>query len=281
MNECVYDLIPEPQYAPEREPRHVSKFRNSSVRLPPPSYTTFPCGSAVDGSAAALFKRSGANMGKVVGSEIDPRSFLKRGNGVKHVVEPQHKEKMFTKPPIVSASDKPVMGLTTEKDFVKANAVEMANMATRGRKPEPPMPTQRSSFGKVPAYLETVKAQLNGEKQYVQALKESSEKRQVEAKEQYVRQMPEEQRLQLVSQLKERWEEKHRQFLSLPFSRDTMMQIARKEAVEKELKEIEAAMARLDKKVVYVYQDDPLYGSWAKSMAQTDAQATALRLSGK
>lgn len=277
MNESIYNLIPEPYLEAEKSPRHTSKFKTSVVRLPPPSYTTFPTKDAVDGSAAGLFRRAGATMGKVVGPEVDPRRFLKKGTGPKHEVAPVQKEKVYAKAPIVHAEDKPVMGLRSEKDFVKSNAVEMANMATRGRKADAARPTERSSFGKVPKYLETVKNQLNGEQQYLTALKESDEKRRLETKQQFVHQMSEDQRQQLLTQLKQRWEEKHRQFISIPFARDTMMQISRKEAIEKDLKELETAMARLEKKVVYVYKDDPMYGSWAKATATAEAQLAATR----
>eukprot|EP00331_Platyophrya_macrostoma_P034529 CAMPEP_0176461558 /NCGR_PEP_ID=MMETSP0127-20121128/34735_1 /TAXON_ID=938130 /ORGANISM="Platyophrya macrostoma, Strain WH" /LENGTH=271 /DNA_ID=CAMNT_0017853291 /DNA_START=1 /DNA_END=816 /DNA_ORIENTATION=+ len=268
MNESVYNLIPEPEVEVLRPPRHTSKFKQHVVRLPPPSYTTFPLpgAPAVDGSAATHYKRGGANMGRVVSSDIDPRSFLKRGEGPRYVAESHPTEKIYTKAPIVTAAEKPVMGLRSEKDFVKSNAIEMANMPTRGRKLEEPRPSQRKSFGRVPHYLEAVKSQLAEERTYVEELKKAETARQQEVRESYARQMPEEQRLHLLKQLKERWEEKHHQFLSLPFSRDTMMQVVRKEAVEKDLKEIEAAIARLEKKIVYIYNE------------QSDAAATAAKL---
>lgn len=277
MNESIYNLIPDPYVEAEKSPRHTSKFKLSSVRLPAPSYTTFPTKEAVDGTAANQFRRSGANMGKVVGTDIDPRRFLTKGNGTKFAVAPVQKDKIYTKPPIVVAEDKPVMGLRSEKDFVRANAVEMANMATKGRKAEPQRHTERSSFGKVPKYLDSVKSELNGEKLYRDALREGEEKRMAEAKEQFVHQLSEQQRQQLLTQLKQRWEEKHRQFLSIPVARDTMMQIARKEAIEKDLKELETAVTRLEKKVVYIYKDDPMYGSWAKATATSEAQLAATR----
>lgn len=279
MNESIYNLIPEPYVEPERSERHTSKFKVNSVKLPPPSYTTFPTqGEAIDGSAAMSFKRPAANMGRPVAPEIDPRSFLKKGEGPKFAVDAVPKQKLVLKAPIVMAQDKPVMGLKSEKDFVKANAIEIAAMAPKGIKPQPELATSRKSFGKVPQYLTQVKGHLEAEQQYMQSLRENEERRQKEAKEQFVRQMSEEQKQTLLAQLKERLDEKRRQFLSMPFARDTMMQIARKEAVEKELKEIEQAIAKLDKKVVYIYQDDPMYGQWAKSQAVADAQMASVKL---
>jgi hypothetical protein len=276
MNESVYDLIPPPEVVPERPTRHVSKFRVSSVAAPPPSYTTFPQKQPVDGSAASHFRRPGANMGKAVGPEIDPRKFLKKGEGIASVVAPMPKQKLVRKDPLVPAADKPVMGLKTEKNFVKANALEVVNMAPKNCKVEPRLEQLRPTFGRAPPYLEQVKQQLQSEKQYVETLRENRAKDEAEYMATYVRPLTDEHREVLLTQLKERWAEKNRQFQSIPFARDTMMQVARKEAVEKELREIEVAISKLEKKVVYIYKDDPTYGAWAKSAAQEEALRTAL-----
>ena len=56
-------------------------------------------------------------------------------------------------------------------------------------------------------------------------------------------------------------------YQALPSARDTAMQIARKEALEKEMKSLETALEKLNKKVLYVYNDDPRVGGWAKGQA--------------
>lgn len=281
MNESVFNLIPEPYIPPEKQARHISKFRAGTTKLAPPNYTTFPAISEppVDGTMSLQFRRPAANMGREVGPSVDPKTFLKKGEGVVSVIPAQPKQKLSMKAPLIT--EKPVMGLKTEKDFVASNVIEISNMPTKGRSVQPEPATSRPSFGKVPRYLTEVKGQIAAEKEHVATYKANRTKMQEDAKAEFVQQLSEERRQELVAQLKERWEEKHKQLLAMPFARDTMMQIARKEAVEKELTEIEQAIKKLEKKVVYVYADDPAYGGWAKSIAMQDAQKAATLLNTK
>lgn len=279
MNESVYNLIPEPVIIPDRASRHVSKF-NGGLTGPqlPPSYTTFPnkavADNAYDGSGASNFQRAMVPMGKPVSGEIDPTVYLKKGEGVKMQHTVVKKDRVMRKPTV--DNEKPVMGLVTEKNFVTANAVEAVAMATKGRKVPEPRATDRPSFGKVPKYLDTLKAQQADEERFVASMRDRRDQQAAEQKAEFVRPMAEEDRVRLVAQLKERWEEKHRQFIAQPFARDTMMQIARKEAVEKELKEIEGALEKLSKQVVYVYKDEAPYKEWARTTAMTEAQNEAI-----
>jgi len=275
MNESVYSLIPEPYIPPEKAARHVSKFRTTTTKLAPPQYTTFPAVSEppVDGTMSLNFRRPAANMGREVGPSVDPKAYLKKGEGVVSIIPAEHKQKLTMKAPLIV--DKPVMGLKTEKDFVSSNVVDISNMPTKGRHVQAERATDRPSFGKVPRYLNNVKDQIQGEKEQLETYKAQRTQMQEDAKSEFVQQLSEQRRQELVSQLKERWEEKHKQLLAMPFARDTMMQISRKEAVEKELLEIEQAIQKLEKKVVYVYADDPAYGSWAKSVATQDAKKVA------
>jgi hypothetical protein len=276
MNESVYNLIPEPVIVAARPPRYNSKFNSSAPQ--PPSYSTFPNKTVVDGpcdgSGAAQFQRPMVPMGKSVAAEIDPAQFLKKGEGVRLQHASTKKERIVRKPTI--DNEKPVMGLITEKNFVTSNAVEATAMAPKGRKVPEPRPTDRPSFGKVPKYLDTLKAQMAEEEKFVAGMREKRDQQAADQKAEFVRPMSEEDRQRLVAQLKERWDEKHRQFISQPFARDTMMQIARKEVVEKELKEIEAALEKLSKQVVYVYKDEAPYKEWARSTAMADAQRDAI-----
>lgn len=282
MNECVYNLIPDPVIVAERAKRHTSKFNSSTNGAP--SYSTFPNKSVVadrptDGSGAVTFQRPMISMGKSVAADIDPTNYLKAGNGVKFAHSAVKKERIVRNPDV--NQEKPVMNLTSDKDFVKSNAVEIVNTAPKGRKVPEVRPTERISFGKVPKYLETVKAGLAEENSYVSSLKDQRNKEAAEQKSEYVRQLSEEDRVRLVAQLKERWEDKHRQYIAQPFARDTMMQIHRKELVEKELKEIEQALEKLSKQVVYIYKDEAPYAEWARTTAVSEAQKAAIELTHK
>lgn len=278
MNESIYQLIPEEHHAEARPPRYHSKHSAAA----PPSYTTFPKPVTIgrDGSGAALFGRRAANMGREVGHEINPKRFLKAGDGHKKLPEPTpfHYADDAKREPVPSRADKPVMGLKTEKNFITANAVEAICTAPKRKVADEPLAMTRPSFGKTPKYLERVKGDLDAEKEWVEAARQQQQRYQDDARAQYLHQLPESEKTALLTQLRERWEAKHKQYQALPFARDTAMQIARKEALEREMKEIEDAMAKLNKKVVYVYKDTPGVAEFARSQAMKEAQATALRL---
>jgi hypothetical protein len=76
------------------------------------------------------------------------------------------------KPPVVSRADKPICGLTTTKNFVIANAVE--NMLAEPKKVESRQVDwlHKEDFGKVPEYLQHVKAQVSAEYEMVRTAHE-------------------------------------------------------------------------------------------------------------
>lgn len=280
--ESIYNLVPHIPEPPVKPRMHRSKFDASA----PPSYSTFPRKEAADGqrdgSASILFAgRSGA-IGRDVGPEVDPKRFL-RSHSSKRDKLPEVKpfERSRVAPPksgVPTRDDKPVMGLMTEKDFVHANAVEAVHAPARHRqKPEEPRPTQRKDFGTKPEYLDRIQAQIDTEKTMLADSRAREVEYQTSMKEHFVRRVDEMEKEELVAALRQRWEEKHRQYHALPFAQDTAMSIARKEAIERELKEIETALAKLSKKVVVVYNDreNPHVTRWAKSEAEADATRAA------
>lgn len=68
---------------------------------PKPPYSTFwEKGKEYDGSHARFFKQRDAVIGRNVGDTIDPKSFLHRGEGIRHIVPPIHEDKIILKPPL-------------------------------------------------------------------------------------------------------------------------------------------------------------------------------------
>eukprot|EP00672_Neobodo_designis_P017212 CAMPEP_0174849652 /NCGR_PEP_ID=MMETSP1114-20130205/16689_1 /TAXON_ID=312471 /ORGANISM="Neobodo designis, Strain CCAP 1951/1" /LENGTH=299 /DNA_ID=CAMNT_0016084033 /DNA_START=86 /DNA_END=985 /DNA_ORIENTATION=+ len=285
MEESIYNLVPRVPEAPQKAKMHRSKFDPRA----PPSYSTFPrkeVGQGQgDGSASMLYAgRSGA-MGRDVGPEVDPKRFLKAHSSKKDKLppaQPFHRPHVApTKPGVPTREDKPVMGLMTEKNFVHSNSVDAvcAPARHRGAKQEE-NPVARKDFGKPPEYLKRMKAQVDQEKTMLAEAHSREAEYHASMKEQFVRPVPEDEKEELIAALRVRWEEKHRQYHSLPFAQDTAMSIARKEAIERELKEIETALAKLSKKVVVVYndKDGPAVARWAKQQAEVDANQTATRM---
>ena len=70
------------------------------------------------------------------------------------------------KQPVPLRTEVPPHGLVTTKNFIVANALETI-LAEPKRPKEEPLPTQKKDYGKVPRYLQTVKAKIAEEKELV------------------------------------------------------------------------------------------------------------------
>lgn len=290
MNESIYDLIPPEPAHYERPPRHQSKFnkkgdRSASATAPPPSYSTFPCKTDPvqrDSTAAMLFAGRSGVIGRDVGASVDPRQFLKKHTGAKPLppVATFHRSQESTpkRTPVPAVADKPVMGLMTEKNFVHSNAVDVICSAPKRQGHANPRAVDLPEFGRVPSYLQSVKQQVDAEKSAAESYRaQEVADTASSAQQQLSRQLPEEERVGLLDKLRSRYDEKHRAFQALPFSRAQDQNfIVKKEAMERELKEMEAAIEKLSKKVVVVYYDaHPGYATYARGLAQTKAQTLA------
>ena len=277
MDESIYRLIPEPYNPAQRPPKYKSKFNGMNATAP--SYSTFPTkGTPADGTGAGLFKAGGAAIGRDVGQEVNPKKYLKKGSGAPKLPEVTKFERHDQhKPSVPTRNEKPVMGLVSDKNFVMSNAVEAIVTAPKRTVKEPTLAVNNPNFGKVPKYLEKKKVEREREAEAAAEHEAMYREYQEAERSQYYHQISEEEKEELVAKLKERWEEKHKMYQALPFARDTAMQIARKEAIEKEMKEIEQALDKLNKKVLYVYNDNPQISRWAKQQAMTAAQKAALK----
>ena len=283
VEESIYNLIPEAYQPPERPPMYRSKHNP----VQPPSYSTFPNKASSikhDSTGASLYGRRAVPIGHDVSQEITPKRFLHSGQG--HPPLPPVQKFLRDsysgpKPPIPSKEEKPVLGLVTDKNFVVANAVDAVVTAPKRTVLEPPRAVDRPSFGKVPDYLSRVKGDLTKERSMLEEIRQRNEQQAAEERAMFVRRLEDKDREELVASLRQRWEEKHRQYQSLPFARDTAMQKARKQHVEDEMKEIEQALAKLNKKIVYVYEDDPQIASYCRTEAIKEAQTAWARESVK
>jgi hypothetical protein len=217
------------------------------------------------GTEDPLFGKSAANgkpaatFGKEVITSIDPTSFMKKGAKTKPAAPDakpfQRSALLPSRPGVPKRTEKPVMGLTTEKNFVVANAVENILAVPRRPPKEAPLATQAKSFGKVPGYLGKIKRDVEQEREYVQQLS-----RQQHAGEQdRMRMMTEDEKNDIISGLKKKWEDTHKQYQALTFNIDTVTKVQRKEGLEVEMEQIEKAIQKLSKKNIHVYDDSDLW----------------------
>lgn len=144
----------------------------------------------------------------------------------------------------------PLFGLVSSKNYVLANAVE--NMLAPAKKPPPPPPlaTAKPDFGKVPAYLTDVKARLAAEKQAEEDRRAAAAAAAEAAS--GLRQLSEEERLELLGQLQSKWQAVNSAYMRLPLVCDTDPKKRRKEAHEAELTQLEQDIATLNRSPVWI-----------------------------
>lgn len=224
-----------------------------------------------------------ATFGKEVLGSIDPTQYLKSGAKSKMAAPPEDKQYhrtvvLPTKPSVPKKAEKPVMGLTTEKNFVVANAVENILAVPRRPVKDDPLPTQSKTFGKVPKYLNKIKRDVENEREYIRQMNNQQVQMQSWVAglsalhlaphlssqssghdNDRMRMMTEEEKNEIISGLKKKWEDTHKQYQSLTFNIDTITKVQRKENLEVEMEQIEKAIQKLSKKNIHIYDDSDLW----------------------
>ena len=193
-----------------------------------------------------------AFFGKPKGAlKPSPDSFIKKGTGTMILPEPSK----FTyktperKPNIPKKDEVPIHGLKTEKNFIVSNAVEV--ILKPAKKPlEDPSSLQKKDYGKVPKYIQKVKADIEEEYTTLRKLKENHQNE--EGKKKYL--MSPEEIKELKDGLKKKWNAVNKEYQTITHIRkpDTQGLKRKKENCEKELAQIEKDLALLDKPFVFV-----------------------------
>jgi hypothetical protein len=268
MEESIYNLISRPAETVTKPAMYRSKH-NATM---PPTGSTF----GMHGTAKLTSNESGnytafaepptlklihvakkphATFGKEILGSISPQSYLKR---MSETLPPVRQNKSYQRPlmlpkrpPVPQKAEKPVMGLVTEKNFIVANAVDNILAAPKKPAPPPSLATQSSTFGKVPGYLNKVKKAVN--KEY--AMIGEMSKQQGGEEGDRMRLLSDAEKSEIISGLKKKWDDTHKQYQSLTFNIDTITKIQRKEGLEVDMEQIEKAIQKLSKKNIYVYDD--------------------------
>lgn len=267
MTESVYNIIQaEPEIAP-RGPRYQSLRKGKDI---PPTYSTFGThGTSVvvgnvggytgtDVPCAHAAKKPTGSFGKIVGNTITPESYLKMtGNrGVQPGNETGFDRQVVTerRPPVPKKDEKPVMGLRSDKNFVVANAVESTLAAPKKKNPPPqPRGVDRATFGKVPKYIESRKEELAASKRMI-ANGIAAEAREAEM---FHELLPSELK-ELRNGLQARWDTLNREFQTMGFQVETRSKKRRQEQLEAELRSVEAAINKVKRDYVYIFEDHKL-----------------------
>eukprot|EP00002_Diphylleia_rotans_P026744 TRINITY_DN534_c1_g1_i3.p2 TRINITY_DN534_c1_g1~~TRINITY_DN534_c1_g1_i3.p2 ORF type:complete len:146 (-),score=37.18 TRINITY_DN534_c1_g1_i3:550-987(-) len=145
------------------------------------------------------------------------------------------------------------MGLSSGKNFVTANAVEVI-LAEPKKKPVAPIDyTHKEDYGRPPKYLTRVKKEIEREYEYIREMNGTD--KQKSALPDGMRVLTEEERLSMIEGLKANWDKLNTEYQRLSFTVDTPSKKERKERYEAQLHEIERDIAMLSKKYVYVQAD--------------------------
>ena len=167
----------------------------------------------------------------------------------------ERRARVTTKPPVPKATERPLMGLTSTKNFIAANAIEnilAKPPAARGDAPA----VAKKDYGRVPDYLRTIKAQIAAEK----AQMEAYERKQQDSTRGSARQMTEDERDELLYELKMKWAKLNKAYGGLSFSLDVPSHQRRKESLEKEMTQLEKDIKSLQGKQVVVVEEHASHG---------------------
>ena len=150
------------------------------------------------------------------------------------------------------ASDHPVHGLKSNKNFIVTNAIE--NILSNPKQTEDSIDwLKKSDFGKTPDYLNRIKENIQGEYRMIQNLHErNSDQKYLFMR--YRQVLSEDEVRELREGLKRKWDEINQEYQKATHVRlvDTTGLKRRKEGYEKQLGEIEADIKKLNKLYVFV-----------------------------
>lgn len=200
-----------------------------------------PPGSGMPNPNKILKKRENS------GARVETLSEIKRTNP--EVLQPS-KLKSKSKPPVPDKSNKPIMNLVTSKNFVTANAVENILTAPKKVSKETRDYLNKADYGKTPAYLTRIKADIDEEYAFIRQMQEEEEAE----KASQMRPLSDNDKEVLIEGLKAKWEKVNTDYQATTHitKLDTIGKVRRKELYESSLSQIEKDIEKLNKKYIFV-----------------------------
>jgi len=268
--ESIYNLIPQPTTSASRPSLYRSKYPHDT----PPTGSTFGPARATSVPTTNLqgayelkqtthrHVQNGASFGPNTAHSSDPARF-QSANAKPTLPQPTRFEYTTrTKAALdthhspdsaVAQSRTQAVQRSATKNFISENA--LAVIMAEARRPVRPEVdyTKKPDFGKTPAYLDKVKAEIDAEKSYIRQVMEAQSAA-AHAGEPTVSVLPEEERQQLLHALKVKWETTNRAYQTTTHMivLDTQGKIRRKEQYETELQQIEKSIQKLSKPNVLI-----------------------------
>lgn len=268
MEESIYNIIPPKLVELQRPVMHRSCF---SGKQPPSASTfhtfwntTFPSVSNIAGDAdVKLIKdKSHAQFGKPRGTYRPiPENFTKKfskSSSVPSLVEIKKTNPSLLVPTdvglhkssscIPKASDRPIMGLVSKKNFLVSNAVEAILAQPKKVCKSAKDYLKKDDYGKAPKYLELIKKDIDAEYDYIRKMQTQHE----QSLATHTR-LDEQERHQIINGLKAKWEQVNTDYQGLTYI--TVVDAAkkfRKEKWEAELANLEKDLGKLSKENILI-----------------------------
>jgi hypothetical protein len=243
MNESIYNLVPREYVAPEKKPMHRSTH-DPQQNL---SGSTFGCrGSTRLPGAGVVEKKNGALFGPH--KTLSNSTTFQKAGGASLSASGEFKRKEKLRPSVPSKDDKPVMGIISNKNFVTANAVEAILMVPKTNGKPQLNYLKKEDYGEVPEYLSHVKEEVRRENEMIDKYI-NEQMGYVEKDPDTFEEMSEEERENLIYDLKQKWAVINRDYQKITHlvRLDTIGQVRRKENMEGQLKQIEADIERISR----------------------------------
>jgi len=259
--ESIYDLIPKPAPVVVKPPMHRSKFPGDA----PPSCSTFGATAAAQvlttnagGDYVHLARvhrhvQSHALFGPKESQKPSPANFIMKQTKPELPPPKPFVYQDRRKAPLISKSDVGTLRAPEPKNYVAKNT--SAAVKLKAKKPEDKTIDYlgKEDFGRPPEYLATVKGEIAQERDMVRQAMETHSAQASAGKIKHTR-LPESERVQLLESLQKKHAEVNKLYQNLTHvvALDSTAKIRKKESYERELGELEHAIARLSKKAVFV-----------------------------
>jgi hypothetical protein len=247
MSESIYNLIPY-EYEEQKKPKVFKPHKPSSFQKIPNS--TFGChGSTRPLGAGMVTKKSGALFGPPQNEYMIKKEASGSVNA--HTAESFASSKYTSderRPRVPRRDEKPIMGITTSKNYITANAVEaILQVPKQYEKPELNY-LKKEEYGKKPAYLDQVKDEIRRENEMIEKYVKEQMGEIEEAPVVY-EQMSDEEAVELLIALKNKWTAVNREYQKITHLvlLDTTGQVRRKEQYEAELTQLEKDIDKLSR----------------------------------
>lgn len=188
---------------------------------------------------------------KMYRSKFNPKTKPSYSTFTKNIPSYNENELPAKKSKVPSRNERPVFGLKTKKDFKVANAVEVILSVPKKSVQEPVRYVNKREYGKVPKYLDKVKAEITMEKEI---LAEFLNDMAMEDAPEMHEDMDEHSRIELIKQLKRKWGFVNAQFQKILNTESTTAKV-QKEDLESQLSDLENWIKMLERGPVTIAMD--------------------------